>query len=187
MAVHGLAPWQAGGSLRIHVGSVLIRQVWPEDAKDLEVGSRRSGGVVAAVFIGREARFARIGRGVFACQAWHQAVGEEFDGVSPHQVAHEQSLSDEHRIEKRPIIVGHVELLEPPVDPSKDEGHATHAKAALVAGDPERRIRGRDNEVRRGWWIGRRPGTGLHGDGEERRCGEKINAFARGHSINIHA
>jgi hypothetical protein len=137
MPVYRLAAGHAGRALCIHVGSVLVGQVRPEHAEYLEV--RRCGGrrVVAAILIGREARFARIGDGVFACQAGHQAVGEEFDRVSPHEVAHEQPLSDEHRVEERPVVVGHVQLLESPVDPGEHERDAAHAKAALVACDPK--------------------------------------------------
>lgn len=120
-------------------------------------------------------------------QARHEAVGQEFHGVAAHQVAHEQALADEHGIEERPVVVGYVELFEPPVDAGQVHGDTAHAEAALVARDPECGVRRGNQKVSRWGRDGLRLATSDHSD-RESPCDDGLgdDTLAGRHSSNIH-
>ena len=145
----GVAVYGVSSARRVDIRPVFIRQIRPEDSEDLEVGRRRRAGVVAGVFGRGEPHFPGVRGGVFVRETRHETIGQQLHGITAHEVAHEEPLAHEDRIEERPVVVGQVEFLKTTVNAGDMHRHAAHAQAALIAGNPERRVDGGDEHVGR--------------------------------------
>ncbi len=88
-----------------------------------------------------------VHRRVLARHPWDDAVGEEFRGVTADEIAREQALADEHRVVERPVVIGDIDLAEPPLHARQQDRLPTHVHATCIAGDPVRRVRGDRDEL----------------------------------------
>ena len=141
----------------VDIGELLVREPRTHDVEHHEITGRDGARILASLLVGVERTLLGIGGGVGACECGHERVGDELCRVTTHDVALEESLTDEDCVIERVVGVGHVELSETPTDLREHHRCATHADPVGVGSDPEDRISGRHDE------LGRRRGHGRFG------------------------
>ncbi len=154
----------------VDVGVMLVREQRPEHVEQLGVARCHRMRIVASVLVLFESALVRVLGRVRARDVADSFVFEDLDRIARYQVAAIDPLTNEQRVEVRPIVVGNVELVESAVDVREGQRRPPNAKTAVDRADPERRVPGRDEEVGGGRLAGRTRFGSCSPTAEQQEC-----------------